>query len=390
MTPSAFWKRTWIDIDLDQLIRNYHSACALCDSTVTCVLKSNAYGLGAVRIAQALQTAGCESFAVSCAREGLELRAHGICGMILVMGLTEPELLERAAASNLTLTAASAADLANADRAAQAAGVTVKIHLKLDTGFHRLGFACTAEAADRIADTVRTLEHTDVCGLYTHLGLITRERDEMQYACLTEMHRMLTDRGLAILDVHICDSIGLVRYPAWHLSRVRAGAFLFGVRPNPKRPMPPFECKPVMAFRTTVAQVREVKAGEPIGYSDDEVLDHDAAIATLCVGYGDGYPRRMSNGRGIVMIGGKAAPVTGLVCMDQTMVDVTGIPDVQPGDTADLFGGGVPLDEYADRAETNRNECIAILSRRPVRVYHKGGRIVTVVDDLLGIREDAE
>lgn len=131
-------------------------------------------------------------------------------------------------------------------------------------------------------------------------------------------------------------------------------------------------------------------AGEVVGYSDDQVLDHDARIATLCAGYGDGYPRCLSNGRGKVLIHGKLAPVVGLICMDQLMVDVTDIPEAAPGNAAVLLGGGISYMEYADWCHTNRNECITILSRRPVRVYHEHGKIVTVLDSMMEERSDAE
>lgn len=382
-----FLKRTWIDIDLDRLQENYRTACGLTQSTVTCVVKSNAYGHGAPRVAQALQAAGCESFAVSCAREGLALRRAGICGEILVMGLTEEAILTEALRARLTLTAASVADILTMEDAAAHEAVRACVHIKVDTGFHRLGFDGTTEAAEAIARAASGLRWVRLAGLYSHLGLITPERDRMQHDQLIRMRSLLAERGVVIDDVHLCDSIGLVRYPAWHMSRVRVGALLFGVRPYHSEQMP-FQCQETLAFRTTVAQVRNVAAGELVGYSDDQVLTRDARIATLCAGYGDGYPRCLSNGRGKVMIRGRLAPVVGLVCMDQMMVDVTDISGVVPGDTVDLLGGGVPYGDYADWAHTNRNECISILSARPLRVYRQGGRIVTVLDSLLGERRD--
>ena len=150
----------------------------------------------------------------------------------------------------------------------------------------------------------------------------------------------------------------------------------------------PFECLETLTFRTTVAQVHHVAEGEIVGYGDDQILTRPSVIATLCAGYGDGYPRHLSNGKGQVIIRGHRAPVIGLVCMDQMMVDVTDIPDVAPGDTAELLGGGIGYGEMADWAETNRNECLSILSARPVRVYRQHGRIVTVTDDLLRERRD--
>lgn len=385
-----FVKRTWIDIDLDKLVANYRTACELApDALVTCVIKSNAYGHGAVRVAQALQEAGCESFAVSCAREALELRKHGVRGEIFVMGLTEKQALPEAIQKGITLTAGSVQDLLDMEAAAASLGEFVHMQLKVDTGFHRLGIECTEEQAAAIAETVKTLQWVKLEGLFSHLGLVNTERDIMQYEKLMQMYRWLEAKGIALKDVHICDSIGLVRYPVWHHSRVRVGALLFGVRPSRSEQMP-FEDHETLVFRTTISRIHEVKAGEVVGYGDDMVLDYDARIATLCVGYGDGYPRCLSNGNGKVWIHGKLAQVVGLVCMDQMMVDVTDIPEAREGETVDLLGGGVSYMTYADWAHTNRNEAISILSRRPLRVYHQNGRIVTVLDSMLEERRDYE
>lgn len=383
-----FVKRTWIDIDLDKLLTNYRTACTLSPTAkVTCVIKSNAYGHGAVRVAQALQEDGCGSFAVSCAREALELRKHGITGEILVMGLAEKACLPELIRQGVTLTAGAVEDLLDMERAAGQS--FAKVHLKVDTGFHRLGFGWQEQEAQLIADTLKQTPHVQAEGLFTHLGLVNQARDEMQHERLMSMHRSLLACGVSIADVHICDSIGLVRYPQWHHSRVRVGAMLFGVRPSRSEHMP-FQDEETLAFRTTISRIHQAPAGEVVGYGDDMILDYDARIATLCVGYGDGYPRCLSNGRGKVCIHGKLAQVVGLVCMDQMMVDVTDIPEAQVGDTVDLLGGGIPYMTYADWANTNRNEAITILSRRPVRVYHQHGKIVTVLDSLLDERRDFE
>lgn len=363
--------RTWIDVDLDKLLLNYREACRLTESTVTCVLKANAYGHGAVTVARALEAAGCGSFAVSCVREALELRRAGVGGELLVMGASEPEEMAGALRAGVTLTAASIDDLDLIDRAASG---PAPVHLKVDTGFHRLGVEAREDVARAIAG--KTLRHVRIAGLFSHLGLVTPERDRAQYEALMRFHGWLKAAGLDIPDVHLCDSIGLVRYPAWHLSRVRVGALLFGGRPYRSEHLP-FVCEETLCFRALVCQVRSVAAGEIVGYADDAPLTRDSRIATVCAGYGDGYPRRLSNGQGKVMIRGRLAPTVGLVCMDQMMVDVTDIPEAAAGDAADLLGGGISYDDAARWAGTNRNECLTILSRRPVRVYHQSGRTWT-------------
>lgn len=379
---TAFAKRTWIEIDLDKLKANYRTACSLTEATVTCVLKSNAYGHGAVSVARVLQQEGCHSFAVSCAREALELRQAGITGELLVMGLCEAEWLAAMVGNDVTLTIASVEDMIQAEAAAKACGRAAHLQLKINTGFHRLGFDCTEEAAHEIAQAASTLCCARIEGLYSHLGLINKERDEMQHAALMNMQQWLADEGIKLDDVHICDSIGLVRYPAWHHSRVRAGAILFGVRPSRSDHMP-FSCRETLTFKTTIAQIHQVSAGEIVGYGDDMPLTRDSRIATLCVGYGDGYPRHLSNGQGQVLIHGQLCPVIGLVCMDQTMVDVTDLPNAKPGDEATLLGGGIDYMTYSSWCRTNRNECITILSRRPQRVYMEGGAVRMISDELI-------
>ena len=381
------YRRTWIEINLDKLIDNYRTACSLTESTVTCVVKSNAYGHGAVCVVQALYRAGCRSFAVSCAREAIELRRAGLPCEILVMGTTEPEFLPELIRANCLITVASLDDIWKCNEAAWHEDRKARVHIKVDTGMHRLGFAPDSAEAENIAPALGRCPWVEAAGLFSHLALTTRERDQQQYDALMAMQRMLAEHGIVIDDVHICDSIGLVRYPEWHGSRVRVGALLYGVRPSRSEHMP-FACYETAIFKTTISQIHDVAAGDFVGYSDDQPLTHNARIATLCAGYGDGYPRSLSNGRGKVLIRGKLAPVEGIVCMDQMMVDVTDIPEAKPGDEVTLLGGGISYGDYADWANTNRNECITILSRRPVRVYHQHGKVITILDSMLDERRD--
>ena len=166
--------------------------------------------------------------------------------------------------------------------------------------------------------------------------------------------------------VHVLDSIGLVRYPEWQYQAVRVGALLYG---NPPRDFEKADqVQPAARFITRVVRVDRVQAGECVGYDDHHPLEKDALVATLAVGYADGYPRAMSY-CGSVEIHGKRAKNIGLICMDQMMVDVTDIEDVRPGDQAVLLGGGITLREYADVGHMNRNEVTAIIGKRVPRVY---------------------
>jgi len=376
--------RTWIEIDLDTIIDNYFEAKRLCAPgvKVTCVIKSNAYGHGAVTIAQALSEAGCRDFAVSCVREALELRQSGLEGDILVMGLCEKEWLPKALEADIVLTVADLKGGQETSSAAVKMGKAARIHLKVDTGMHRLGF--NPEDIQGMS-SVCQMPGIQVEGIFSHLALVGEAHDTLQYQRLMSSVNALRQSGVDSLEVHLCDSIGMVRYPQWQMDRVRTGAMLFGVRPYRTSHMY-FECRRALEFKTTVAQVHRVPRGEFVGYSDDQPMERDSSIATLCAGYGDGYPRGLSN-IAQVEIKGKRAPVCGLVCMDQMMVDVTDIPNVQPGDEVTLLGGGISYEEYADWMRSNRNEAITILSRRPLRVYKKNGSVVKIEDQLC--KEDA-
>ena len=381
-----FWRRTWIDIDLDRLVSNYLAVCQQTEATVTCVLKSNAYGHGAVRVAQALQEAGCASYAVSSISEALELRQNGISGEILVMGAADQELLPEAVLAGLSMTACSVEDLRAIEAVCAQEAYTAVVHLKMDTGFHRLGFSCTADSLRILAETALRLYYTRIEGIYSHLGLVSPEQDALQFQRLQDAKQALAAHGLVIDDQHICDSLGFVRYPEWHGTRVRIGALLYGSRPPAdSRKKLEIRTEETLAFRTVITQIHDVPKGDFVGYSDGTPLPRDTRVATLCAGYGDGYPRSLSNGRGRVMIRGQEAPVIGLVCMDQMMVDVTDIPEARTGDAADLLGGALTYTQCAEQAGTNRNECLTILSRRPVRVYRQHGQIITVTDTLRGI-----
>ena len=369
---------TWIEVDLSAVKANYLQALKLAarDSVVTCVLKSNAYGHGAVPVAKALAEAGCRHFAVSCAREALMLRAHGIGGEILVMGVSEAAYLPALSKANITIALQSWAE---GGQIAEK-GCSIKIHLKVDTGFHRLGFPADDAGIAQMAE-VAGLAGIQVCGLFSHLSLVDAAHDRAQLDALLRVRDALLSLGVDVRDTHICDSIGMVRYPEFHLSRVRIGAFLYGVRPYKSEAMP-FECRQTLSFKSTVTAIHLAHAGDYVGYDDKAPLARDTLIATLPVGYGDGYPRRMSQ-RAHVLINGKPAKVISIVCMDQMMVDITEHPKVSCGDEATLIGGGIDYQVLSEWAGTNRNDIITSLSARPQRLYYMDQKLVSAEDRLL-------
>ena len=380
MQSTPVWRsRAWLEIDFDALQANFRTACALAaPAQVYAVLKADAYGHGAVPVARALQDAGADLFAVACVREGLALRRAGIRGEILVMGALERPLLPRALAAHLTLSLGSLADAQALNAAAAQAVPPACAHIKIDTGFHRLGLdASLPGIVDTIA-AMATLPLLRLEGLYAHLSLRTAQDDAQAALRLRTLWEALRLRGCAPPTLHLLDSIGLVRYPQWRFDRVRVGAFLYGVRPSRSQHQS-FACLPTLALRALVTRVHDAPAGAYVGYDETHPLAHPTRIATLSVGYGDGVPRALS-GKGWVSLHGQRAPILGLLCMDQMMVNVSHIPHVAPGDTATLLGDAPDLDTYAALAGTNRNEALARLTRRLPRVYLQGGAVVEVDD----------
>ena len=368
--------RCWAEVDLTQLVQNYRNALSHLSSgtQLICVLKADAYGLGAQAVAARLWQEGQRFFAVASYNEAEQLRRALPQCEVLILGMAGHAQLVKAIRAGMILTVFSKRYAQQAAEAAKEAGMTARAHIKLETGLNRLGLS-PAEAADAIEAIVRGGQ-IRVEGLFTHLALRDAASDRRQIDLLKLCRDALAERGIAIPMVHALDSIGMVRYPQDHLDAVRTGAWLYGV--YPRGYAHPEESRLAITVKTRIAQLHRVSAGECLGYDESHPLMRNSMIATLAAGYIDGYPRQ--NSRGEVEIRGKRAPVAGLVCMDQMMVDVTDIPDAQEGDEVILLGGSIGVDEYAGWANLNRNESLARTGRRVPRVYMEDGKVKDVVE----------
>lgn len=370
--------RCWAEVDLTRLTQNYQNALKhLTPPTqLICVLKADAYGLGAPMVAKRLWTEGQRIFAVASYNEAAEIRKVLPECEVLILGLCGDAQLVKAIEAGLLLTVFSKEYAKKVIIAAQRAGKKARVHVKLETGLNRLGYEPEV-AADAVQHMIET-GHISLEGLFTHLALRNAVSDRQQIDLLTGCRDALQQRGIHIPMVHALDSIGMVRYPADHLDAVRTGAWLYGV--YPKRYAHPEESQLALTVKTRIAQLHHVKAGECLGYDETHPLQRDSVIATLSAGYIDGYPRQ--NNVGEVEICGKRAPVVGLVCMDQMMVDVTDIPLAREGQQVILLGGSIGVDEYAEWGRLNRNESLARTGKRVPRVYLENGQVVSITDTL--------
>ena len=367
--------RTWTEIDLSNLEHNYRALRAMLPQGCRFlgVVKADAYGHGAVPVARRLETLGAEYLAVACLDEALELRQAGITTPILILGYTPVERADSLLDNGITQTVYDV-DMARAlSDAAAAAGKTLKIHVKADTGMSRLGWLCGDEdqsaAVEAIAQ-VCALPGLEAEGIYTHFANADGDEDYtmLQFTRFLDLLEALKDKGITFAIRHCAASAAALKFPCTHLDMVRPGIALYGHYPDPScEGLDGPGLRPVMTLKTRVASVKTVPAGTPVSYGCTHVLDRETRLAALTIGYADGLPRLCSD-KLEVLIGGQRAPVVGRICMDMCMADVTGL-DVAPGDEVEVFGEHLPIEDVAALAGTIQYELLCAVSPRVHRAY---------------------
>jgi alanine racemase len=337
---------TFAQVDLDALEGNFRAIVAfLADGArrssrsapgVIAVVKANAYGHGATRVASALERAGARMLAVADVPEGMALRDAGIRVPILVFGALGIGPLDGVFTHDLTPTISTPSAASALETAAAARGMTLGCQLKVDTGMHRLGFR--HDHLHQTLPMVLASRHLRVDALYTHFATADDPESELfalQRERFEAAEQTLRDLGLGQVIVHAANSAALLRDERVWYDMVRPGLLLYGVVPPPLATTLPLW--PVMSIRSQVAAVKGLRAGEPVGYGATFVADAPRRIAVVPAGYADGLDTRLGN-RGVVLVRGHRVPVIGSVCMDMMVVDVTGI-DVEPGDDVVIVGG---------------------------------------------------
>ncbi len=333
-------ERAWLEINVENLRHNVDTlkkamqpGCEL-----MAVVKAQAYGHGAVLTASYLNKMGIMAFAVATIDEGITLRKNGVCGEILILGYTDVCRASELKEYDLmqTLISFEYAETLNEQ------GIAVKTHIKIDTGMHRLGISEKEVSAVRNLFFMKNLK---ICGMFTHLccadssyldDIVFTER---QIYSFYRLANALKDSGVSLPKLHIQSSYGLLNYPGLACDYVRVGIALYGVLSSPDNDtvLKP-DLRPVLSLKSRVVLIRKVAAGESVGYGRSFTAERDTRIAILSVGYGDGFPRNLSNGKGSVLINGYMAPIVGRICMDQLAVDITEAEEVCVGDIATLIG----------------------------------------------------
>lgn len=390
-------RRTWAEIDLDAVKQNFQAVRQAVNpgSKVCCVVKADAYGHGAVRMAQEYEALGADWFAVSNLEEALQLRLSGITRPVLVLGFTPAEEAKSLAEHNISQCVYSSEYAEALSGCAQETGVTVNIHVKIDTGMSRLGFYF--QDIDRDGDALRQVK--GVCtlpglhpeGIFTHFAVSDGGVDGdaftmRQFGCFKELIEALQREGITFELRHCANSAAIFDYPLSHFDMVRAGIVIYGLYPSADLRHRP-DLRPVLSLRSVVSHVKTLKAGATVSYGRDFTADREMTVATIPVGYADGYPRRLSPGGAQVLIHGRRCPILGRICMDQLMADVSALDSVKIGDVVTLIGRDgeeeILADELAACEGTINYEVVCGFSKRVPRVYLKNGKTDCIYNQLL-------
>lgn len=384
------WHRVYAKVDLDALCKNMQNTRKLVrpETKIMAVIKADGYGHGAVPIAKAFDAMDKDGeivafYGVAMVEEGIELRRAGIKKPILVLGYTPQELLGEAVKYDITLTIFDFSLAEKLSREAVAAGRTAAVHIKVDTGMGRIGYAGTKEDVQEII-RMAELPGIKLEGIFSHMARAD-ERDKTsacgQLARFLAFEKLLAESGILIPIKHMANSAGIIDMPQAQFDMVRSGISTYGLYPSGEVNKSKLPLTPVMEIFSHISFLKKVGAGCPIGYGGTFITDRPTLVATIPTGYADGYPRALSN-RGRVLICGKSAPIIGRICMDQFMVDVTDIPQVKQGDTVTLVGRDgeefISMEEAAELAGSFHYEFACGISKRVPRIYVKGGKPVEV------------
>jgi alanine racemase len=362
-------------IDLDALRWNFRQIRAKvgADVKILSMVKANGYGHGAVRIAEVLAAEGSDAFGVATAEEGVELRKAGICAPILVVAGAYPEQLDLFTKNQLTPVVHDAESLGRLDGSARKCGAPFKVHLKVDTGMGRIGFL-SADLASWLP-LLKRLHGIEIEGVFSHFSHadnVAGDYTRNQLEVFRDVVQRLRAEGISPALVHLANSAATITLPAAYFNMVRPGLMLYGIYPSPAM-AGLISLRPALSWQSRILQLKKIPAGTSISYGRTFIAQRESLIATVPVGYADGYSRLLSN-VGAMLVKGKRAPVAGTVCMDLTMIDVTDIGGVQQGDEVVLLGrqgnAVISADEMAAWSNTISYEILTSIGTRVPRIYY--------------------
>ena len=383
-------RQVWAEINLDNLAYNIKQVKKHTkkDTLITAVIKANGYGHGSKKIARTLLENGADRIAVAILDEAIELRKENIQDSLMILGSTPQVQYEKLIEYNLIQTIYSYEDAkALSDKAVELDEIAT-IHVKIDSGMGRLGFLPNQRSIEDIVG-IWKLPNLYLEGIYTHFASadeVDKSHTRGQFKKYMDLVNRLEENGVNIKIKHVSNSASIIDLPEYNLDMVRAGIILYGLYPSNDVNKDAIKLKPVMTLKTRISNLKTVDKGVGISYGQIFKTEKASKIATLPIGYADGYTRILT-GKGQVFVNGQRAKVVGKICMDQCMIDVTHIENVNIGDEIVIFGYGKDeypsVDEIAEKIGTINYEVVCMVGRRVPRLYMLNGEIISMENYLL-------
>ncbi len=367
-----FRRPVWAEVDLDAIAHNLGQVKKKTKSMVMAIVKANAYGHGVYPAARTVLASGADRLGVAILAEALEIKAKGITSPVMVLGYTPEHSVRHIVENDVIQTVFSLSQAEALAKAARELGKTGTVHIKIDTGMSRIGFGW--DKADEII-RIFDLDGVKVEGAFTHFAVadirdksFTLQQLDKFLQCIDRLEKL----GAQIPIKHAANSAAIIDMPEAHLDMVRPGIMLYGLAPSREVDLTSVELKPAMTLKAEIALVKKLASGDTVSYGRTYKAEKEITVATLPLGYADGYTRLLSN-RALVLVRGERAPIIGRICMDQCMIDVSSVPGVSQGDEVILFGRGgkykLPVDELADILGTINYEMVCMVNARVPRVY---------------------
>lgn len=378
-----YLNRVYLKIDLDKICNNIKEVMKKVgkDTKVMAVVKADAYGHGAIEVTKALSEIGTYGFAVATVGEALALRRAGITKPILILDFVFPNQFETIIRNDIMLTIFRYEIAKELNEAAEQMGTTAHIHIKIDTGMGRIGFIPDDESIDEIR-RISQLPNVEIDGIFTHFACADEaDKTSMnnQFKKFEDFVKRLEEIGINIPIKHVCNSAAIIDTNNDFLNMVRSGIITYGLYPSQFVRKENLRIEPAMELHSLVINVKTIHKGDTVSYGSTYVATKPTVIATIPVGYADGYPRLLSN-KGSVLIHGRRAKIVGMICMDQFMVDVTDVDGAKLDSVVTLVGkdGGAELsmEEVSNAAYSFNYELPCRIARRVPRTYYKDGKFV--------------
>lgn len=381
--------RTWAEINLDALKNNIKEVRRITspDALVMAVVKADGYGHGAVESANIFLENGADRLAVACYSESLQLRNAGIDAPILILGASFEDEIEGIVINDVTLSLYSYEFAKKVSKVAKQNNKIAKIHIKIDTGMSRLGFVAGVndkEIIDEIME-ISKLDNIEIEGIFSHFSTSDEKNPDytnLQFVRFMKICNGLEKIGLKIPIRHIANSAAIMMHPNTHLDMVRAGIVLYGLYPSDEVDKTKLNLVVAMSIKSQITQIKEISDNRGVSYGKRYITNGKTKIATVPIGYADGYTRKLS-GKAKMLVGDQMVDVIGTICMDQCMIDVTSVNNINTGDEVTIFGSKtVTAENLAVWQDTISYEVVCMVSKRIPRVFYKNGRMVSVLDYL--------